>query len=364
MLATIIINSTTMRYCIIITILALSFNLSGQTQSDRTTSIDSTLAKKISISGFCLCQTTLTDLQKLANDFSKIEVEEMDTPKKCYGHDSRYVNGEGYYSKQYPGLIFQKEDENSDYISKIRLTKDFKGKLPNGTYLELKDLKLKDVFVIYPEFKDKWGSRGCSDYWKFSNDTISFFVQIDKNIQPQFPINESYYLDKPVEAIDLLISCYSLSHKPINIFKEPSNEPLYYLDNIQVNKGVLSLYNPNEIAAVEVLKDSSAIKNFGEKGKNGVIYITTKEYARDKYWKYFSSKSADYTKTVPNIKDENGVCYILNDKILENNFEGDLFFIDDSSFIELKVIDKKDLKTNYSVKNKKWGIVIKTNKKK
>lgn len=353
-----------MRYCILITLLTLGFNLSGQTQSDKTANIDSILAKKITISGFCLCQNTLSDLQRLANDFSKIEVEEMDLPKNCYVHDARYVNGEGYYSKQYPGLIFQKEGENSDYISKVRLTKDFKGKLPNGIYIELNDLKLKDVFVIYPDFKEKWGSRGCSDYWNFSNDTISFFVKIDKSIQPQFPINETYYLDKPVEAIDLLISCYSLKHKPIEIFKEPSNEPIYYLDNIKVNKGVLSFYSPNEIAAVEVLKDSSAIKNEGEKGKNGVIYITTKAHARDTYWKYFCSKSNDFAKAVPNIEAEDEVCYILNGKILENNFEGDLFFIDDSNFIELKVIDKNELKTNYSVKNKKWGVVIKTNRQK
>jgi hypothetical protein len=142
------------------------------------------------------------------------------------------------------------------------------------------------------------------------------------------------------------------------------NEPIYYINNIQVNKGVLSYYNPNEIAAVEVLKDSSAIKNAGEKGKNGVIYITTKVYARKKYWKYFCSKSNDFAKAVPNIEEEDEVCYILNGKILESNFEGDLFFIDDSNFVELKVIDKNELKTNYSIKNKKWGVVIKTNRQK
>ena len=352
-----------MKYRIIITVLILSFNLSGQSQTYNKSSIDSTLAKKISISGFCLCQTTLTDLQKLANDFTKIDVEEMDTPKKCYAHDSRYVNGEGYYSKQYPGLIFQKEDVNSDYISKIRLTKDFKGNLPNGSYLELKDLKLKDVFLIYPEFKDKWGSRGCSEYWEFSNDTIAFYVKIDSKIQPQFPINESYYLNKPVEAIDLLISCYSLSHKKVDLIKGPDNEPLYFLDSIQVNRGVLNLYEPTEIAAVTVYKDTSAIKIAGEKGKNGVIYITTKVYARDKYWTYFKSKSADYVKAVPSIKKEGNVVYILNDKVLTENYEGDLFFIDDSNFLNLNLIDKKQLQEVYNIKDKKWGIIIKSTKK-
>jgi hypothetical protein len=351
-----------MKYCIIITGLILSINFSGQSQTDKKTSIDSTLAKKISVSGFCLCQTTLTDLQRSANDFTKVDVEEMDLPKTCYGHDSRFINGKGYFSNQYPGMIFQKED-NSDYISKLRLTKDFKGKLPNGSYLELMDFKLKDVFQIYPKFKDDWRSRGCSDYWKFSNDTISFFVKIDKNIQPQFPINEAYYLDKPVEAIDLLISCYSLSHKPIDLFKEPANEPLFYLDSIQVNRGVLNLYEPTEIAAVTVYKDTSALKIAGEKGRNGVIYITTKEYARHNYWKYFKSKSSDYAKAVPSLKNEDNVVYILNDKVLEKDFEGGLFFIDNTNFIDLKVINKKSLKEAYNIMDKKWGIILKTTKK-
>jgi hypothetical protein len=349
-----------MKHYFLIAILILSFNLSVQSQTDKKIPIDSSIAKRISISGFCLCQTTLTDLQKLANDFTMVEVEEMDTPKKCFAQDSRYVNGQGYFSKQYPGLIFQKEDKSSDYISKIRLTKDFKGNLPNGKYIELKDLELKDVFQIYPNFKDKWGSRGCSDYWSFSNDTISFFVKIDKNIQPQFPINEAYYLDKPVEAIDLLISCYSLSHKPVDIFKESENEPIYFLDKVKVNTGVLDLYNPNDIAMIEVFKDTSAIKLVGNEGKNGVIYITTKAYARKKYWDFFKSKSSDYLKVVPSIYEKENVVYILNNKILEQNFEADLSRIDDSNFLELKVIDKKQLKSEFNVVGKKFGVIIKT----
>jgi hypothetical protein len=352
-----------MKYSLIVTILILTFNLSGYAQPGNKSSIDSTLAKKITVSGFCLCQTTLTDLQRLASDLTKVDVEEMDTPQKCFAHDSRYVNGQGYYSKHYPGLIFQKEEENSDYISKIRLTKDFKGNLPNGKFVEFKELKLKDVFLMYPNFKDKWESRECSDYWSFSNDTIWFFVKIDKNIQPQFPINEAYYMDKPIEAIDLLISCYSLSHKQVDLFQEPANEPIFYLDSIQVNKRVLNLYGPTEIAAVVVYKDTSAIRIAGEKGKNGVIYITTKAHARDKYWTYFKLKSLDYLNAVPSIKKEENVVYILNGKVLTKDFEGDLYFIDNSNFIDLKVIDKNQLQKEYNIKNKKFGIIIKTSKK-
>src|ERR1700704_3070806 len=114
-----------MRHIFIIFFLTFCLSTSAQ--------IDSSLAKKITISGFCLCKTTLTDLQSLSTDFKQIDLEEMDFGKKCMaGGDSRFVNGKGYYSPKYPGMIFQK-DQDEDYISKIRLENGFSGTLPDGT---------------------------------------------------------------------------------------------------------------------------------------------------------------------------------------------------------------------------------------
>lgn len=46
-------------------------------------------------------------------------------------------------------------------------------------------------------------------------------------------------------------------------------------------------------------------------------------------------------------------------KVLTTNFEGDLSGIDDKSFIDLQVIDKAKLLSDYGIKNKLFGIVIK-----
>ncbi|WP_415060293.1 hypothetical protein, partial [Flavobacterium sp.] len=166
-----------MKFKIAFSFLLSLYCLTGHSQmNNQTTLLDTSLAKKITISGFCLCQTTLPDLQKLSNDFKPIEVEEMDLGKKCISQDSRFENGKEYYSKMFPGMIFQKT-QTSDEISKIRLTKDFKGNLPDGTPIDLSNLKLRDVFNIYPKLKDTWGSRGCSDYWSFANDTLFFYVK-------------------------------------------------------------------------------------------------------------------------------------------------------------------------------------------
>ncbi len=323
--------------------------------------IDSSLARKITISNFCLCRTTFNDLKKLCNDLKQVEVEEMDLGKKCIATDSRYENGKGYYSEKYPGIIFQKDDQN--YISKIRLTKEFIGKLPDGTSVNLNTLLLKDIIQIYPELNSKWGSRGCSDYWNFSNDTLAFFVKIDKNKQPQFPIDEKYYMDKPIEGIDLMISCYDLSHKTdeFALFPpDPPDEPLFFLDSIRVNRGVLKAYQPTEFAFISIYKDSNAIRIAGKDAKNGAVYLITKSFAKGHYWNYFKSKSKEYENLVPNIKAESKIVYILNNKVLTTNFEKELFDINDKSFLDLIIVNKDQLKKEYKISDKSLGVSIRT----
>jgi TonB-dependent SusC/RagA subfamily outer membrane receptor len=49
------------------------------------------------------------------------------------------------------------------------------------------------------------------------------------------------------------------------------------LDGKEITKEQLKEVNPNMIESISVLKGESATKVFGEKGKNGVIVITTKK---------------------------------------------------------------------------------------
>jgi TonB-dependent SusC/RagA subfamily outer membrane receptor len=57
-------------------------------------------------------------------------------------------------------------------------------------------------------------------------------------------------------------------------------EPLIIVDGVIFSKGLESL-NPNDISTISVLKNESATAVFGEKGKNGVIVIVTKNRAAD-----------------------------------------------------------------------------------
>jgi hypothetical protein len=296
-------------------------------------------------------------------DLKPKDVEEMDLGRKCLAKDSRFINAEGYYSYKYPGMIFQKDD-GTDYISKIRLTKDFQGNLPDGTLVNLRTLVLRDVLKIYPRLDSTWGSRGCSDYFNFSNDTVSFYVKIDTSRKPQFPIDKAYYLDKAIEGIDIIISCYNIFHKEETLVLFPPDEPMLFLDSIRVNMGTLKTYKPSEIAFISVYKDSNAIRIAGKEAKNGAVYIITNKFARDSYWNYFKSKSADYQKTVPDIETEAEIVYILNGKVLKSGMESELYSINDSNFIELTAITKKQLKTDWGVSAKYAGVIIKTAGKK
>ncbi|OJW59597.1 MAG: hypothetical protein BGO55_21665 [Sphingobacteriales bacterium 50-39] len=302
--------------------------------------IDPALASKITVEGFCLCRTTLSDLKNLQKNFNEVEVEEMDEGKRCFAQDSRYIHGKGYYSESYPGMIFQK-DRDEDYISKIRLTKGFKGRLPDGAAIDMDKLLLKDVIKLYPALNNTWGSRDCSDFWTFSNDTVAFYVRIDKSKQPLYPIDEAYYLNKPIEGIDILISCYSVYHRSNEFSLFPADEPAFFLDSIRVNSGVLKSYSPSEIAFISVYKDSNAIRLAGKDGVNGAVYIITKSFAREHYWKYFQSRSAEYRKLAPDLKSEFRLVYVLNDKTLTKDQEADLFEINDSNFLKLKISGKR-----------------------
>ncbi|MDR3132812.1 MAG: TonB-dependent receptor [Prevotellaceae bacterium] len=68
------------------------------------------------------------------------------------------------------------------------------------------------------------------------------------------------------------------------------SEPLYVIDGIPVEQGLLNI-NTNDIEAIDVLKDASAAAIYGSRGSNGVILITTKKGKSDrltvKYDGYF-----------------------------------------------------------------------------
>ena len=54
-------------------------------------------------------------------------------------------------------------------------------------------------------------------------------------------------------------------------------EPIYYLNGKKISKKEMNDLKPDSIEKVEILKGDGATEKYGDKGKNGVVLITTKD---------------------------------------------------------------------------------------
>ena len=155
-----------------------------------------------------------------------------------------------------------------------------------------------------------------------------------------------------------LIGLTAIGQSPKKIVKKLGDNPLFFIDSVNVDNTELTKYSPTEIAQVTVYKGKEAKDLFGEDGKDGVVYIFTKKYTKSKYWTYFHSKSDDYKKLVPTAESDTSVQYILNKRVLKENFEGDLFLIDDTTFKSIRLLNKETLQKEFNVMDKEFGFQI------
>ncbi len=65
------------------------------------------------------------------------------------------------------------------------------------------------------------------------------------------------------------------------------NDPLIVVNDSILKYEVIAYLNPNDIASVMVWKDEKAIELYGDKGKFGVIAITTKNISKRKLRKIY-----------------------------------------------------------------------------
>jgi len=56
-----------------------------------------------------------------------------------------------------------------------------------------------------------------------------------------------------------------------------TTEPLYILDGVQISAGNFASINPNDFESISLLKDASTTAQYGSRGANGVVVITSKQ---------------------------------------------------------------------------------------
>jgi len=158
----------------------------------------------------------------------------------------------------------------------------------------------------------------------------------------------------------LFLSLLANSQSPKRIVKRLGSDPVFFVDSVNIDKSQLQDYKPEEIASVTVYKGKEATDILGDDGKDGVVYIFTKKYAKKSYWNYFKSKSKEFSDRVPSPEADSTIQYILNKRILTSNFEGDLMGIDDKVFKEIIFLDKETLASEYKITDKAFGVLIKS----
>lgn len=154
---------------------------------------------------------------------------------------------------------------------------------------------------------------------------------------------------------------FSFSQSPQRTMKKIGNNPIIFIDSVNVDPSEMQKYDPNIISSVTVYKDKEAKDLFGEDAKDGVIYIETKTFSRNRFQNYFKSKSAEYKRLIEKESDDDKFQYILNDKILYENYEGDLASINDEIFKRIQILNSEELSKSYKISDKKYGILIISN---
>jgi TonB-dependent SusC/RagA subfamily outer membrane receptor len=76
-----------------------------------------------------------------------------------------------------------------------------------------------------------------------------------------------------------------------------NNEPLFVLNGVPMDRLNVNNINPNDIDAIDVLKDASATAIYGSRGANGVIMIQSKSLRHERIKIDFSKKS--HVTTLP-----------------------------------------------------------------
>ncbi|RYE26650.1 MAG: TonB family protein [Sphingobacteriaceae bacterium] len=113
---------------------------------------------------------------------------------------------------------------------------------------------------------------------------INFTLESVKNPSTWSIGNNLDTTKKSVKLKDVTVTAYptqDTAKRRIGIIldgKSNPNKPLYVVDGVEAkdNEGISNI-KPNDIESISVLKDKSATVKYGDKGKNGVVEITTKK---------------------------------------------------------------------------------------
>lgn len=152
-------------------------------------------------------------------------------------------------------------------------------------------------------------------------------------------------------------SCGLTRLAPSESVQKLGEDPYMEVDGIPIQKKDLNKYNPEKIAVVNTLYSKEAKKRFGQKAKDGAVLIFTKEFAIEKYENLFRKVSEEYSSMRKGM-DPNQIQYILNNRVLKANYEGDLAVLSKKQIRSIRIINKNELIETFQIRGKSVGVII------
>lgn len=136
--------------------------------------------------------------------------------------------------------------------------------------------------------------------------------------------------------------------------------PIYYIDSVKLSTDEMLKVNPNTVTLINAYSKEDALEVLGIDAKDGVVYVETIIFVKRRYWDYFKAKASDL-KLGKKIGDYTELKFILNDIPLSDIDVGKLHIVNDETLEDFKIVKRKELKSKYKVKDKRYGVVIKAN---
>lgn len=150
-----------------------------------------------------LCETKISELEKTSTLLPIKEIDECLNgvqPARVRGYQRNF----GFINFSYKNVVFQIHQADST-IYKIILNSNFTGYLTDGTYVDLKTFKAKDIDNKKSVY---WFRESCTEYIGVGYDNIKFHIVENESILPKNDINQEYYSDKKIELVTIEKSCY------------------------------------------------------------------------------------------------------------------------------------------------------------
>lgn len=160
----------------------------------------------------------------------------------------------------------------------------------------------------------------------------------------------------------IVVSCKTYI-SPEKAAEKLGDNSYFEVNEQAVSQNDIMNYSGSDIATLKVYFDKKAIRQFGDKAKDGAVIIMTKEFATSKYETLFKEFSEDYKRMINNTNKEE-IQYILNDQILTANYEGDLASLNTKLLKKIAIIDEKELFDKYEIQDKNVGVIIRAKRRK